>query len=453
MRPNKIERRKELELAVALRQKELEGLRRRKAELEEELSITPQNLTSGDLSAAFPVLDYCGARPRKDLRTVPIERVGNMLTQFELASKAISERNQALMHEVNELNRRIKAQGKHYIRVSEQTKNLEDATGVRAQGGDQASERRAFLRQNETDVTPQELESRKALILKEIRTGRILLKKKEQTIFEMTNAVQLRREILDEIDALNNGIRVTDRDLKCEKEALQALIAEHDDVDAKLNKAMIAKESSSRLLIQEGIAEMRDEISGTVTESRQRQERVIKTQNYRIEQLEHRLECIEKALQNNNLLHGVDAALSQSWAAKGDLMTLGDDVDMYDSDKINPSQERCHPAIYNLFLAEKNRLTRCISLLNLVAKEKEAVIDALGCKAEALSKECQEAIQELDQVASGAAYEEENQRVKAIEYIEQQRLRYSDLFFEKHRLKSLALTTPRTGGRQHAGRG
>ncbi|RNF05425.1 uncharacterized protein Tco025E_07784 [Trypanosoma conorhini] len=443
MRPNRVGRRKELEFAVALRQKELEDLRQRKAELEQGLCLTPDALATDGLYAVFPVLEYCGAKPRKDVRSIPIEHVGSVLTQFEVASKALSDRNQALRHEVRELNRRIKAEGKSCAKVRENTTQLEHTTGVTAKPGNHANGSKPLVLQNDTEVTLQELESRKALIAKEIRTGELLVKKKELSLVEMASISQQRQAVLDEIDALNNDIRVTDRDLKCEKETLQALIAEHDDVDARLQKALAARESTLLLTSQEGVAELKSEIHGTVADTRQRQERVIKTQNYRIEQLEHRLECIETALKNNHFTRAVDAALSRSWASKGELMTLANEEDMYDADKINPTQERCHPAIYNLFATERDRLSRYISLLELVGGEKEAVIVALRCKAQALSEECQDAIEELDQVTSDAAYEEENQRIKAIEYVEEQRMRYADLFLEKSKLKSLTLATPR----------
>ncbi|RNF06625.1 hypothetical protein TraAM80_03821 [Trypanosoma rangeli] len=452
MRPNKVERKRELEFAVALRQKELEELRHRRTQLEQGLCLSHDALDANDLSAIFPVLEYCGPKPRRDLRTIPIAHVGSVLMQFELAFKAISEHNQTLLHEVKELNRRIKAEGKNCAKVQENTKELEDTTGVKAKSQEEANGRNSLLFQNNTDVSLQELTSRKALIAKEIRTGQLLIKKKEESLLEMANTSRQRQELRDEINALNNDIRVIDRDLKCEKEALLALVAEHDDVDARLCKLMATRESTALIAntSQEGIAEIRSEISGTVAESRQRQERVIKTQNYRIEQLEHRLECIEKALQNNHLSRAVDAALSGTWASKGELMTLCNEEDMYDADKINPTQERCHPAIYNLFVTEKDRLSRSIGLLDLVGDEKEAVIVALRCKAEALSEECQDAIEELDQVTSDAAYEEEAQRLKAIEYVEEQRLRYADLFLEKSKLKSLTLSTPRklNGGRK-----
>ncbi|KEG14387.1 hypothetical protein DQ04_00491070 [Trypanosoma grayi] len=438
MRTNRVERKKELECAIALRQKEVTELRQRKAELEEELCMSSGALTTGNLSAAFPVLDYCGTRPRKDVRQLPIEHVGTVLTQFDIAAKAVTQQNQALKKRVNELNRHIKTEGQRFAKVKQETKLLVDATGAQVTAPGEANGYKPALHQHETEATPRELETRKAIIEKEIGAGRLLVKKKEQALIDLSELLQSRRELYDEVNALNNDIRVVDRDVKCEKETLQELIAEHDSVDAKLNAAVEVNASTSRLLIQQGIADIKDEIEETVKGTRRGQERVIKAQDYRIEQLERRLECIQKALQNNHLMREVDTILSQNWASRGELISVGDEADMYDLETIIPAQEKCHPAIYNLFLTEKERLSRRMSQLKIIIKEKDEVVDALACKAEALSRECQRAIQELDQAASGAAYEEENQRIKAMEYIQEQRLHYSDLFFEREKLRSKA---------------
>ncbi|ORC90685.1 uncharacterized protein TM35_000071090 [Trypanosoma theileri] len=442
MRPNKVERRKELECAIALRQKEMEELQRRKSELEEALSMRSGALAAGDLAAAFPVLDYCGARPRKDVRQLPIEHVGTVMTQFDIALKAITQYNHSLQQQIDELNRRIKTEGQRCAKVKQNTKLLADTTGCQV-GTTNDVNGNKLLNNDGEEVTVQELERRKAIIEREIKAGQLLIKKKEKAILSMSDMLQERQEILDEINALNNEIRVTERDTRCEEEALQELNAEHAALDAKLNAAMQVNVSSSRQIIQKGIEAIKDEIDETVNGTRRGQERVIKAQDYRIEQLERRLECIQKALQNNNLVREVDSLLSRNWESNGELVLVDSEADMYDLEKIIPAQEKCHPVIYKLLLAEEERLSRRIETLNTIVKEKEDVIDALACKVEALSRECQKAIQELDQLASGAAYEEEKQRIKAMEYIQEQRLHYSDLFFERQKLKSKALATSR----------
>ncbi|KAH9580181.1 hypothetical protein LSM04_009760 [Trypanosoma melophagium] len=440
MRPNKVERRKELECAIALRRKEMEELRRRKAELEGALCMRSGALATGDLAAAFPVLDYCGPRPRRDVRQLPIEQVGTVMTQFDIALKAITQQNHSLQQQIDELNRRIKKEGQRCAKVKQDTKMLADTTGYQVGAAGELNGSK-LLNNDGEEVTVEELETKKAIIEREIRAGQLLIKKKEKTILNMSELLREREEILDEINALNNEIRVTDRDAKCEEEALQELNAEHAAVDAKLNAAMQINISSSRQIIQKGIEAIKDEIDETVNGARRGQERVIKAQDYRIDQLERRLECIQKALQSNHLVREVDSLLSRNWESNGELIVVDSEADMYDLEKIIPAQEKCHPVIYKLLLTEEERLSRRIETLNTIVKEKEDVIDALACKVEALSRECQKAIQELDELASGAAYEEEKQRLRAMEYIQEQRLHYSDLFFERQKLKSKALAT------------
>lgn len=444
MRHNTTERRKELECAVALRQKEAEELQRRKAQLEEEISADPAGTTHpDDLSAAYPVLDYCGARPKKDVRSIPIEQVGGVMAQFELVKGNVAQRNRALQRQVHDLNRRIEVEGRRWRKVKQDTTSLADATGALINAPSGSNERESVPRANDADVTLEELEMRKALIAKEIRVGRQILEKKEKAILSMVDKIRERENLLDEIDALNNDIRVVDRDRKCEEETLRGLTAENDIVTAKLTKFEENNESASCLLIKSDIAEIKEEIGETVKGSRRSQERIMKAQDYRLEQLERRMECIEKALKSNRLARNVNTSLTRGWEASNGLILSGDDVDMYDLDAINPAEEKCHPAIYKLLLIEKDRLSRRNTLLDTLADEKGRVVAALTCKVEALSRDCQEAIQDLDQVVSGAAYEEEKQRIKAMEYIHEQRMHYCSLLLEKVKLKTKLLSTPR----------
>ncbi|AAZ12065.1 uncharacterized protein TEOVI_000503700 [Trypanosoma equiperdum] len=444
MRANPIERRKERETALSVRQRELEELRQRKAQLGEELGMELSALEGDNLAAAFPVIQYCGSRPKKDAKKIPVESLGSVMNQFEIAIKAISQNNRDIEQQITDLNRTIGVEAQRFTKLKRHSKELADATGVsldpnavqhlagKSRDGEDCSGGLKEL--EETTVV---LEERKALVEKEIRAARQLVKKKEEAVLAMSSALESRQEEIDQLNRLYNDIRVVDRDIKCEKETLREIISEHDIVDTKLNEAIERNVSRTRLLIEQGINEIKTEIADSVSVSRRGQERVMKAQEFRIDQLEKRLDCINKALKNNHLTRDVEAIVSHKWAAAGDaLVAATPDESMYDIEAIIPPQERCHPAIYNLLLTEKERLARRISLLGIIAKEKKEVIDALACKAEALARECQQAIQELDHVASAAAYEEEMQRVEAMEYIQKQRLHYSDLFKEMWKLKT-----------------
>ncbi|KAG8346887.1 hypothetical protein TRVL_02283 [Trypanosoma vivax] len=444
MRSSVVERKKELECAIELRRKEMEELEGRKARLGEELGMDLSLVEGGNLEAAFPVVEYCGSRPKRNARQIPMEQFGSIMTQFDIAAKAIAQDNRTLEQQLHDLRRSIKLEGQRFLNMKKRSKDLADISGVTfspsasKRDGEKGEVSNSLDDSQFTvDETPAQLGVKKAIIAKEIRAGRHLVKKKEQAVLSVASAMQERQEAVDQLNMVYNDIRVVDRDIKCEKEALRELIAEHDIVDAKLNEAIEANVSKTRLLIEQGIHEIKAEIDETVNGSRRGQERVMKAQEFRIEQLERRLECIQKSLKNNHLWRDVDSILSHRWASRGgEIVSTDVEATMYDVEAIIPPQERCHPAIYNLFLTEKERLARNISLLNIIAKEKEEVIDALACKAEGLARECQQAIQELDHVASTAAYEEELQRVESMEYIQKQRLHYSELFREMWQLKT-----------------
>lgn len=445
---NSIERQRELESALALRQREVGELLQRKAQLEEELSMSLGVPDADDLSAAFPVLDYCGVRPKKDARQLHVEQIGSVMAQFDIAGKALTQRNRALRREVNELNRRIEVEGKRYRQAKQDTKQLADTTGalVNCPAG-RVDGRNSLQSENPTDATLEKLEAQKALVAKEIRLGRLILKKKENAILSMVSALRERAALFDNIDELNNEIRVVDRDIKCEEETLRELNADYDAVIAKLNKFGANNECASRLLASSGIAEIKGEIGERVNVLRRAQEKIIKAQDRRIELLERRLGCIDKALQNNHLARDVNAYLTTKWSNSKELLPLESTEEQYNLDAIEPADEKCPSAICDLLSLEEKKLCGRMRILNCVKEEKERVIDALTCKVRALCREWQETIQELDQIASEAAYEEERQRIETMQYIQEQRIQYSNLFLEKQRLKSKAFAAARKGSR------
>ncbi|EPY37984.1 hypothetical protein AGDE_05949 [Angomonas deanei] len=59
----------------------------------------------------------------------------------------------------------------------------------------------------------------------------------------------------------------------------------------------------------------------------------------------------------------------------------------------------------------------------------------MNCKLDSLARECNDVIHELDELASGAAYAEESQRVEALQWIQEQRAYYNELYGEKQKLR------------------
>lgn len=434
MRATQSERVRELETAIALREHEIETLESQKEELQSQMAVTTPALRQDPLLASFPVLDYCGRKPRKQILSVPVEQVGNIMSQFDIANRTISQQNRKDESEIAELRRLLREQEKRHRQWSGKARKLSDDAGIdMAVVSSKGCEGVMQLQAYESEASLQELAVRKQLIEKEIRAGNLVTHKKGNAIATLSTTIDARRAIIDEIDDMYNKIRVVDRDTTVELERIEKLnagIEENHDFAAEKRNGM---DSVSRVLIEQDVADIRTEKTETVNNRRIPQERVVKAQDYRLAQLEKRLKAIDTALVNNHLDQGVEKILANNWAFNT-IDVSEDKEEMYDIEHIIPAQEKVHPGVYNLFLTEKETTHRTVSVLNIGAKEKEEVIAAMAVKLDALCQQYNLCIQELDVISADATFAEEAQRKQALMYVQEQRKYYEELQNEKHRL-------------------
>ncbi|EPY27386.1 hypothetical protein STCU_05777 [Strigomonas culicis] len=438
MRATAAERERELEVAISLREKEIQELEERKAALKSQLVVATPALREDPLLASFPILDYCGKRAKKSLLTVPLEQVGNVLSQFDIAARAIALKNKEDGVQLSALRRQLGEQEKRHNQYSEKKQRIADEAGIdikfitpKSHGGDFA------LQDYCSEATIEELDTRKKVVLKETHAAKTIAAKKCNAIAELSQLVQDRKGLIDQIDELYNEIRVVDRDIAIEEEAIAHLTEDNKDADLWLADKNAPPEATSRALIEQDVIDLKLQKEETINEQRIPQERVVKAQDYRLAQLTKRLECVDRALKHNRLSRDVNRIVSSNWS-EHTIEVPESREELYEIELIIPAQEKIHPGIYNLLLTEKEKTARNVSVLNISAKEKEEVIAALSCKLEALSRECNLAIQQLDELASGSAFAEESQRTEALQWVREQRSYYNDLYVERQKLRCIA---------------
>ncbi|AYU81172.1 hypothetical protein LdCL_300042800 [Leishmania donovani] len=436
MKAIKAAREREIEANIALREREIAALEQEKTELQSFMTRANPKMREDPLLASFPVLNYCGRKPRQTIQNVSVEQYGNIMVQLEIAKKAIDAQNHKDRVEVQELSRLIREQEKQQKTLTQKARRLGEDAGIdikyfteRRRGG------MMKMQDYKTEVSVAELEARTRLVDHEVKVARLLAEKKGAAILALTKLVVKRRSTIDDIDSLYNEIRIVDRDTTVASEELARVNADIQDADAWLEARPNPADSVARKVIEEDSATLREEKEQTVNEQRVPQERVIKAQDYRIAQLEKRAKIVEKAIKNNGLSREVDKIVAHGWSQR-EVEVPEDQEELYDIEKIIPAQEKVHPGIYNLLLTEKEKTARIVSILTITAKEKEELIAALTTRLEKLAAECTAAIQELDNYASGMVFSEEQQRVQALKWVREQRRRCAKLFYQKSLLES-----------------
>ncbi|KAG5498871.1 hypothetical protein JKF63_03160 [Porcisia hertigi] len=431
MKSTRAGRERELEANIAIRKREIAALEQEKSELQSGMAVENPKMREDDLLASFPVLDYCGKKPRQSIQRVSVEQYGNVMIQLEIAKKAIDSQNQKDRAEIQELHRLIREQEKKQRTFTRKAECLAEEAGFNIKSlTDRGCAGALKMQDYKSDVSLAELEARKRLVDHEVKAAKIIAEKKGAAIVALTKLVEKRRSTIDDVDSLYNQIRVVDRDTTVTGEELARMKADMQAADAWLESRADPSDSVARKIIDEDSATIHGEKEQAMNEQRVPQERVIKAQEFRIAQLEKRAKVVDRALKKCGLSHEVDKIVARGWSRR-EVEVPEIQEELYDIEKIIPAQEKIHPGIYNLLLTEKERAGRTVSILTISAKEKEEVIAALTPHLNQLAAECNVAIQELDDYASKLVFSEEKQRLQALKWVREQRQYCAELLEEK----------------------
>lgn len=438
MKITEAERVRELEILVHTLEQELSTLKEKKENFQSQLTVVTGSSSKADLLEQFPCYEYCGRRPRKKFRDLPIEQVCNLVQQFEVATKSVRDQNALDSKCITELKNYIREQEQGEITWRKKINDLKDKTGVDlAHCTTSQREHLLSLQSFESEAFMEEAAARRKLLRKEIQAASTLVKAKGKTILigkEKTESVEA---LQCEIKQLINDVRVVRRDIEVETNALEDERVLESDVQSSLEEKKNV-ENNNRMLIEQV-----EQLVQSLTEEREvmrlekyaPQERLLKAQDYRLRQLEKRRKATEICLRHHCSIRAVNAILESKWEA-APVETLDGRDDLLDVDRVIPEDEKIHPALHNLFLREKERLAQAICKMNIVVAEKESVMASQACKLEALSRACNHSIQELDDTANKTAFEQEDLRREAQEWAHQQRLFYYELVREKNTLSA-----------------
>ncbi|KAG5472590.1 hypothetical protein LSCM1_03995 [Leishmania martiniquensis] len=436
MKATRALREREVLASIAIREREIAALEQEKSDLQSCMPVAKPKMREDPLLASFPVLDYCGRKPRQPISSVSVAHYGNIMIQLDIAKKAIDAQNQKDRSDIQELHRLIREQEKQYKAITQKTERLAEDAGIDLKFlSENRRDELIKMQDSAQDVSLTELEARMRLVDHEVKAAKIIAEKKGAAIVALAKMVEKRRSTIDDIDSLYNQIRIVDRDTVVVSEELTRVNADIQDADAWLEARPNPADSVARKVIDEESAAIRGEKEQTVNEQRVPQERVIKAQDYRIAQLEKRAKIVEKALKSNGLSREVDKVVARSWSRR-EVEVPEAEEELYDIEKILPAQEKIHPGVYNLLLTEKERMARIVSILTISAKEKEEVIASLTTRLEKLAAECNAAIQELDNYASEMVFAEEEQRVQALKWVCDQRQHCAALSQQKALLEN-----------------
>lgn len=438
MKVTDAERARKLEASVLMLEREVKALKEKKESLHSQLVAATGTSGSDDILVSFPCYEYCGRHPQKKFCDVPIEQFSNLSLQFEVATKSVRDQNNLDMKCISELKKYIKEQEQTERRWRKKIKDLKDKTGVDlASCSDLQRQNLLKLQSYESDTCIKEIEARRKLLNKEIYLASLLVKSKGKTLQKAKERVDELENIQNENSQLANDIRVIRRDIDVEKNGIEDAEVLWNSVATGLEEKKNV-EATSRLLVeqvQQLVQNLSEEREVMLLEKYGPQERLLKAQDYRLRQLEKRRRAAEGCLRHHCSINAVNAILESKWESSP--VASAETLDnLLDVDRVIPADEQIHPALHNLFVREKERLAQVICKINILVAEKESVMAAQACKLEALSRACNQSIQELDDVINSAAFEEESLRQQAVQWARQQRDYYCDLMREKSRLLS-----------------
>lgn len=199
-------------------------------------------------------------------------------------------------------------------------------------------------------VSIHELEDQHKVVTKEVKMGNLLLAKKGNAIKVLSQQDQDRTALIDVIDELYNAIRVATRDAKIEDEAIERLQRDNEEVDEYLLEKEEAAIPEIRSVILQDAKWVRQDKLDIINDVKEPQERIMKAQDYRIDQLEKRLRAVDEALRSNHLDKEVENKLEENW--DGGVLEVPDTKakNQYGIEKIIPAQEKIHPGLHNLFI-------------------------------------------------------------------------------------------------------
>lgn len=541
----KLDRLEELKIAIQHRTFEIEQLQRRKDELlasrtSEDADTAPPSIpqkssafSSSELSTLvqeYPILFHVSMKPavEVDKIDIPPEQVGNYVTQLTVAIAAVRQKTKLISKAADTAalqHQRLEDQQKD---LGERIDMFIDLTGIpsklhenenphmsksksRTTTGrriprlsktlcaDSAIPAAAFT--DEVRPSTQSVNTTRQQCLKvskEVHLAEVLYRKQEKTILSLQKTIEAQNRTREENMEMKNKIRCLKRDIEEKKVTLERLLTQHAMLDKQLTIAL-GPSSTTRRILDHDVSQLRRQVEDCVEGERRVQERIIKAQEFRIQQLEKRLASVKRGVQNHKLEKQIESILlgmltttshsnnevemersPNSNRAASAPRSEGDAEDkqretspkspspdgrghsqagsasasptsprrewevpatkeaLYDMDSIVPPKETIHRAIYSLFASERDQLVEQVAAQRREIQTKDQELDRLAETVAQLVVQLDEAQALREATECDLELQEDGHREEGVAQVMEQRTAYAQLLQEKIKLQKEA---------------
>ena len=414
--PVKLERLQQLEVALMVKNREVQELQKRVTEL-------------WQCRADTSTFVYKLLENKSLLFDVPMEHLSNVLTKVRSEHDREVRESKAMEKEIADVNLKIESETHTQQGLAKEVDFMRDLTGGIEADVHPEDQKRAI----------EQLRIRIRVLEKELRTAVTIRQKKDRTVKEMQQTIERKHAEVEERLGMQNTLRVMDRTVRERKEELTALLTKHSQLDRELKRLTAAKDQTTLALLGRD-NHLLTERMGDVVEQRRTQDRVVKAQEYRIKRLQARLATVELALERSGLKKDVESRVAEVVAAAGNqLVKLPDDPkDLYIIDNIAPVQEKVHPALYALLSACRASLEKHQGMQQVMIGEKQEVLLALEAKATDMREDYNRAEQELFEATQAVGEKLEEEKVRLGDEMIKRREQYNAAIREKNEMKRKA---------------
>eukprot|EP01006_Ploeotia_vitrea_P029434 TRINITY_DN61982_c0_g1_i1.p2 TRINITY_DN61982_c0_g1~~TRINITY_DN61982_c0_g1_i1.p2 ORF type:complete len:410 (+),score=66.48 TRINITY_DN61982_c0_g1_i1:76-1305(+) len=313
---------------------------------------------------------------RDSNRTVLPEDSLDTIVRLENTLKLERQNTEKLVKENKLLDTQLKKQEKAITKVVGDLEDVKRETGWVKGMSMKKEEKEA--RANENKIAELQLMLQK--LEEEQRTNKLIQRKKTQLIETLSKELDNKKQLEEELFTAQNTIKVKEREIKDCQDELKTLQKIHAKKD-KLIVSMEHEKDNNHLKQLEGDKRFLQSEIAKHTDRRRLQERTVKSQQIRIDQLQARIESITQALRDLKLDRHLQEVL------RGPLPPVGDvpDVLEMDPNDIVPEHEPIDMAIFDLLQRDLDALRNQLSLKDVIIQEKDANMEALERKVEILA--------------------------------------------------------------------
>lgn len=310
----------------------------------------------------------------RDSRHLLPEESLDTIVRLENTLKLDRLRSESLTKEKRLLEQQLAKQEKEITKLAGELEMIKSETGWTRSSRANGISRDAKGSENkigELQLMIQRLEE-------EQRTNKQIQRKKTQLIETLSKELDGKKQLEEDLYQAQNTIKVKDRELKDQIEELKTLKRIH----AKKDKLIITMENEKDELPIKALEGDKRFLQAEISkhmEVRRQQDRTIKAQQFRIEQLEARVETITQALKDLKM----DRYLGD--AIKGNIEVKEvQDRDLSNLANVVPEKEMIDVELYEMLQRDLESLRNALHMKEVIITEKDANVEALEKKVEIL---------------------------------------------------------------------